>query len=116
MPTDHIPVPRYKTTTWPLLFSQGFRPFFLLAGIWAPAGLLLSLALLFGFIDLPINGAATSFHAHEMLFGFVAAAVAGFILTAVPNWTGRLPLQGLPLAILVNKASKSLRPRTSSVD
>jgi uncharacterized protein involved in response to NO len=94
-------VPRYKTTTWPLLFSQGFRPFFLLAGIWAPAGLLLSLALLFGFIDLPITGAAMSFHAHEMLFGFVAAAVAGFILTAVPNWTGRLPLQGLPLAILV---------------
>ena len=36
-----------------------------------------------------------------MLFGFVAAAVAGFVLTAVPNWTGRLPLQGAPLALLV---------------
>ncbi len=101
MPTDHIPVPRYRMTAWPLLFSQGFRPFFLLAGIWAPAGLLLSLALLFGFIDLPFIGTAMRLHAHEMLFGFVTAAVAGFILTAVPNWTGRLPLQGLPLAILV---------------
>jgi len=101
MPSNHVPVPRYKKTAWPLLFSQGFRPFFLIAGIWAPGGLLLSLALLFGFVELPINGAATSWHAHEMLFGFVTAAVAGFILTAVPNWTGRLPLQGLPLAILV---------------
>jgi len=101
MPSEHIPVPRYRKTAWPMLFSQGFRPFFLLAGLWAPIGLLLSLAMLFGFIDLPIIGAAMSWHAHEMLFGFVAAAVAGFILTAVPNWTGRLPLQGAPLAILV---------------
>ena len=101
MPSEHIPVPRYRKTAWPMLFSQGFRPFFLLAGLWAPTGLLLSLAMLFGFVDLPIIGAAMSWHAHEMLFGFVAAAVAGFILTAVPNWTGRLPLQGAPLAILV---------------
>jgi uncharacterized protein involved in response to NO len=101
MPNDHTPIPRYKATRWPMLFSQGFRPFFLIAGIWAPLGLLLTLAQLFGFIDLPITGAAVSWHAHEMLFGFVAAAIAGFILTAVPNWTGRLPLQGAPLAILV---------------
>jgi len=101
MPTEHVPVPRYKSTRWPILFSQGFRPFFLIAGIWAPLGLLVTLAQLFGFIDLPIIGAATDWHAHEMLFGFVAAAIAGFILTAVPNWTGRLPLQGAPLAILV---------------
>ena len=101
MTTTHTPVPRYKDTAWPVLLSQGFRPFFLLAGLWAPAALLLSLGLLFGFIDLPITSTAMSWHAHEMLFGFVAAAVAGFILTAVPNWTGRLPLQGLPLAVLV---------------
>jgi uncharacterized protein involved in response to NO len=101
MSADHVPVPRYKSTRWPVLFSQGFRPFFLIAGIWAPLGLLLSLALLFGFVDLPITGVAMSWHAHEMLFGFVTAAVAGFILTAVPNWTGRLPLQGAPLAVLV---------------
>jgi len=101
MPTEHVPVPRYKSTRWPILFSQGFRPFFLIAGIWAPFGLLITVAQLLGFIDLPIIGASTDWHAHEMLFGFVAAAVAGFILTAVPNWTGRLPLQGAPLAVLV---------------
>jgi len=43
---------------------------------------------------------AFAWHAHEMLFGFVAAAVAGFLLTAIPNWTGRLPLQGRPLLAL----------------
>jgi uncharacterized protein involved in response to NO len=42
-----------------------------------------------------------AWHAHEMLFGFVGAAVCGFLLTAIPNWTGRLPLQGLPLLGLV---------------
>jgi uncharacterized protein involved in response to NO len=36
-----------------------------------------------------------------MLFGFVVAAIAGFLLTAIPNWTGRMPLQGLPLAVLI---------------
>ena len=40
-------------------------------------------------------------HAHEMVFGFAAATVAGFLLTAIPNWTGRMPLQGGPLAALV---------------
>jgi uncharacterized protein involved in response to NO len=39
-------------------------------------------------------------HAHEMLFGFVIAAVAGLILTAVPNWTGRRGFAGMPLVIL----------------
>jgi uncharacterized protein involved in response to NO len=40
-------------------------------------------------------------HVHEMLFGFVPAIVTGFLLTAIPNWTGRLPLQGTPLLVLV---------------
>ena len=43
---------------------------------------------------------ALAWHRHEMLFGFVGAAIAGFILTAVPNWTGRLPIAGWPLAFL----------------
>src|SRR5690606_36926314 len=37
---------------------------------------------------------------HEMLFGYLGAVIAGFILTAIPNWTGRLPLSGTPLALL----------------
>jgi uncharacterized protein involved in response to NO len=55
----------------------------------------------FGFLSLPTVFDPVSWHAHEMLFGFAAAAVAGFVLTAVPNWTGRLPLQGAPLLFLV---------------
>ena len=42
-----------------------------------------------------------SWHIHEMLFGFVMAAVGGFLLTAIPNWTSRAPVAGMPLAVLV---------------
>jgi uncharacterized protein involved in response to NO len=45
--------------------------------------------------------AAIGWHAHEMTFGFAAATVAGFMLTAIPNWTGRMPLQGVWLGLLV---------------
>jgi uncharacterized protein involved in response to NO len=40
-------------------------------------------------------------HVHELVYGYVAAVVAGFLLTAVPNWTGRLPVTGGPLLLLV---------------
>ena len=39
-------------------------------------------------------------HIHEMLYGYVAAVIAGFLLTAIPNWTGRLPITGAPLMAL----------------
>ncbi len=81
-------------------FGHGFRPFFLAAGAWAPAALLLWLAVLSGAVVLHTAFDAVTWHAHEMLFGFVFAAVAGFLLTAVPSWTGRPPLNGLPLALL----------------
>lgn len=95
------PVPRLRATAGPALLSYGFRPFFLLAGSWAAIALLLWMADLFGFVLLPTAFDPVSWHSHEMLFGFAAAAVAGFVLTAVPNWTGRLPLQGRPLLFLV---------------
>jgi uncharacterized protein involved in response to NO len=50
---------------------------------------------------LPTAFDPVDWHVHEMLFGFVIAAIAGFLLTAIPNWTGRMPLQGVPLAVLV---------------
>jgi len=84
----------------PALFDRGFRPFFLLAGLWAPVALLLWLSMLAGIFDLPTAMDRVAWHVHEMLFGFVAAAIAGFLLTAVPGWTGRPPLRGLPLAAL----------------
>jgi uncharacterized protein involved in response to NO len=54
-----------------------------------------------GYVAIPTLFDPIGWHAHEMLFGFVVAAIAGFLLTAIPNWTGRMPLQGLPLAALV---------------
>ena len=52
-------------------------------------------------LGLPTKLATPIWHAHEMVFGYAAATVAGFLLTAIPNWTGRMPLQGGPLATLV---------------
>src|SRR5437016_3469817 len=80
--------------------SAGFRPFFLLASIWAAIAIPLWLALFSGEARLPSMLPPTVWHVHEMVFGYGAAVVAGFLLTAIPNWTGRLPVQGAPLAIL----------------
>jgi uncharacterized protein involved in response to NO len=84
----------------PALFSYGFRPFFLAAGLWASLGILLWLPQYFGVLTLPTRFGALDWHIHEMLYGYVAAAVAGFLLTAIPNWTGRLPVNGNALALL----------------
>jgi len=91
-------IPRYRTWHGPALLQQGFRPFFLAAGLWAAGALILWPAMLTGAVALPTAFDPVTWHAHEMLFGFAGATIAGFLLTAVPNWTGRLPLQGLPLA------------------
>ena len=93
-------IPRYRTFVGPTLFQAGFRPFFLFAGLWAALGLLLWQLAFVGRIQLPTAFDPLAWHMHEMLFGFGMAAVAGFMLTAIPNWTGRLPLQGAPLALL----------------
>lgn len=98
---QRVPVPRYRPVSGLPILAQGFRPFFLLAGLWAPLALALFLATLSGSLDLPMALEPLSWHQHEMLFGFAGAALAGFLLTAIPNWTGRLPLQGAPLLGLV---------------
>src|SRR5439155_23534870 len=79
----------------------GFRPFFLAASVWAAVGIPLWLEIYSGRATLPTLLQPTVWHAHEMVFGFAAATVTGFLLTAIPNWTGRMPLQGGPLAFLV---------------
>jgi uncharacterized protein involved in response to NO len=91
---------KLRTYKGPALFSYGFRPFFLFAAIYAGAMIPLWLAVFSGDIRIPTALAARDWHVHEMLFGYVSAVVAGFLLTAVPNWTGRLPIQGAPLAVL----------------
>ena len=93
-------VPRLRPTSAPAIFRHGFRPFFLAAGGWAVAVLVLWLCWIAGQIELPTAFAPSLWHGHEMLYGFAAAAVAGFLLTAIPNWTGRLPVCGAPLAAL----------------
>ena len=84
----------------PALLSFGFRPLFLGASIWAAAAMALWLAMLSGAVAAPGAFDPVSWHVHEMLFGYAPAVVAGFLLTAVPNWTGRLPITGAPLAAL----------------
>lgn len=82
----------------PAVLTYGFRPFFLagavqaglMIGIWVPWFL--------GFIRVPSAFPPTAWHAHELLFGYVPAIVAGFLLTAIPNWTGRPAIAGAPLA------------------
>ena len=70
------------------------------AGSWAIVALALWLAMFLGYVQLPTRFDPLAWHIHEMLFGFVMAAVAGFLLTAIPNWTNRLPVRGFPLALL----------------
>ena len=91
---------RRRDYAGPALFSYGFRPFFLAAGAWAAFGILLWLPQYLGWFALPTAFGALDWHIHEMLYGYVAAAIAGFLLTAIPNWTGRLPVSGWPLAAL----------------
>ncbi len=84
----------------PPILRGGFRPFFLGGTVWAIVALSLWLFALAGAVELPSAFDPLSWHRHEMLFGFVGAIVAGFLLTAIPNWTGRLPIAGMPLAAL----------------
>jgi uncharacterized protein involved in response to NO len=89
---------RRRDYAGPALFAYGFRPFFLAAGTWAAFAIFLWLPQYLGLLSLPTAFGALDWHIHEMLYGYVAAAIAGVLLTAIPNWTGRLPVSGWPLA------------------
>jgi len=91
---------RRREYAGPVLFSYGFRPFFLGGALWAALSVLLWLPQYFGELSLPTAFTPLDWHIHEMLYGYVAAIVTGFLLTAIPNWTGRFPVNGLPLAAL----------------
>jgi uncharacterized protein involved in response to NO len=85
----------------PAILSFGFRPLFLAASIWSAFAMALWMAMFSGAITLPSDFDMVSWHVHEFLYGYLPAVAAGFLLTAVPNWTGRLPVTGTPLLILV---------------
>ena len=91
------PVDEERRPAW-APFALAFRPLFLLAGLSAVGLMVIWLAWLRG--GLALNGyyPGTTWHAHEMLFGYTAAAAAGFLLTAVRNWTGVQTIHHAPLA------------------
>jgi uncharacterized protein involved in response to NO len=91
---------RARRARQPAVLTYAFRPMFLAAGSWAIVAIVVWLAMFLGYIQVPTRFDPLAWHIHEMLFGFVMAAVAGFLLTAIPNWTGRLPVRGSPLALL----------------
>ena len=90
---------RYRAYQGPALFSMGFRPFFLFAALWAALAVPIWVAAFSGW--MPATHFNRDWHAHEMVFGYLSGVIAGFLLTAVPNWTGRLPVTGAPLIGLV---------------
>ena len=92
---------RARMAASPAILRGGFRPFFFLGASWAVIALALWMLAYSGSLVLPTALEPLIWHRHEMLFGFVGAVIAGFLLTAIPNWTGRLPIAGWPLAGLV---------------
>ncbi|MEO1830451.1 MAG: NnrS family protein [Pseudomonas sp.] len=80
------------------LFRLGFRPFFLAAAVFAVLAIPLWVTAWFGGLEWQPAGGWLAWHRHEMVFGFAAAVVVGFLLTAVQNWTGIAGLSGWPLA------------------
>ncbi|MEY9526779.1 uncharacterized protein involved in response to NO [Bradyrhizobium japonicum] len=85
---------------WPL-FANSFRPFFLLAAIQAGLSILAWLPMFYGELSVSSAFAPRDWHVHEMLYGFLPAVITGFLFTAIPNWTGRLPIQGTSLGALL---------------
>ncbi len=85
----------------PEILREGFRPFFLLAALWSATALTIWLLALGGVWIVPSRFEPMAWHSHEMIYGYGSAVVAGFLLTAIPNWTGRLPVRGRPLGMLV---------------
>lgn len=86
----------------PPLFRLGFRPFFLLGTLFSTLSMLGWIGQLNGWLSMPGIGNPVWWHAHEMLFGFGAAIVAGFLLTAVQNWTAHPGVRSWPLALVVS--------------
>ena len=83
------------------ILAYPFRPFFLIAGVYGVVTIVVWMAQLFGSLTLPVGWSPIYWHGHEMLFGLVTAAIAGFLLTAICNWTGAPPLQGAGLLVMM---------------
>ena len=83
------------------LFNYGFRPFFFLAGLFGALSVPIWVGLFAGHMNYPLVAGPSIWHGHEMIFGFTAAALAGFFLTVVPNWT-KVKAQKGPILIVLS--------------
>ena len=92
--------PTFPPYDGPAFFSYGFRPFFLGAALFAGVAVPAWILIVTGAIGSNFLYAPREWHVHEMLFGFLPAVMTGFLLTAIPNWTGRTPLRGMRLVSL----------------
>ena len=95
---DEPTFPRYEG---PAFLSYGFRPFFLSAALFGGAAVPVWVLMFAGVSNSVFLYAPRAWHVHEMLFGFLPAVITGFLLTAIPNWTGRPPVRGIPLLSLL---------------
>ncbi|MDH4084300.1 MAG: NnrS family protein [Nitrospira sp.] len=93
---DEPTFPRYEGAAF---LSYGFRPFFLGAALFAGLAIFAWVALFAGKVSVDFLYPPREWHVHEMLFGYLPALIAGFLLTALPNWTDRMPLRGAPLLL-----------------
>ena len=93
---------RARLLELPPVLRGGFRPFFFLGPLWALVVVCLWVEAMAGAITLPTALDPLAWHRHEMLFGYLGAVIAGFLLTAIPNWTRRLPIAGWRLAGLAS--------------
>jgi uncharacterized protein involved in response to NO len=84
----------------PAFWSYGFRPFFLSAALFAGIAIPAWVLILSGAEGVTFFYPPREWHVHEMVFGFLPCVITGFLLTAMPNWTERPPLRGLPLMLL----------------
>ena len=95
---DEPTFPRYDG---PAFLSYGFRPFFFCAALFAAVAIPVWVLIVAGVSSSGFLYHPREWHVHEMLFGFLPAVMAGFLLTAIPNWTGRPPVRGIPLLSLL---------------
>ncbi|MGB0900195.1 NnrS family protein [Halocynthiibacter sp.] len=95
MPTDKAP------TKTPAILQGGFRILFLLAALWAAYVMMAWIGFWAAGTELP-SGAMLpqDWHVHSLLYGFAPAVLGGFLLTAIPNWTGTKMITGTPLALI----------------
>ena len=100
VPAEEEDEPTFPRYDGPAFLSYGFRPFFLGAAVFAGLMVLVWVVVFAGLMQGEFLYPAREWHVHEMLFGYLPALIAGFLLTAMPNWTDRMPLRGTPLLLL----------------